>query len=135
LSAKTLYNRSNIAKKVSVWTVRRELRVGCLFSRLAANKSFLSKSNIVKRKRLCKDYTRFHATDWSNVIFSDECRIQMMPTRRRLVRRRLETRLQNNLVCRTMKYGGYSIIVWGAIKGNGSRALVKCPITLNSSEY
>ena len=59
----------------------------------------------------------------------------MTPIRRRLVRRRLRTRLQNNLVCRTMKYGGYSTMVWDDIKGNGSRALVKYQITLNSPEY
>ena len=45
------------------------------------------------------------------------------------------SRLQTNLVCYTMTYGGYSIMVWGAIKADGSRALIKCPITLNSSAY
>jgi len=135
LSAKALYVSSNIDKKVSVWTVRRALRAGGLVSRIAARKPFLSKSNIVKRKRWCKDYSAFNAMDWNNVIYSDECRLQMIPTRRRLVRRRLGTRLQNNLVCHTMKYGGYSIMVWGAIKGDGSRVLVKCPTKLNSSEY
>ena len=58
-----------------------------------------------------------------------------MSTRRMLVRRRIGSRLQNNLVCRTMKYGGYSIMLWGAIKGDGSRVLIKCPRTLNSSGY
>jgi transposase len=134
-SAKAVNLRSNIPKKVSLWTVQRVLRAGGLLSRIAVKKPFLSKCNIAKRKKWCKEYSTFEPVDWSNVIFSDECRMQMMPTRRRLVRRRKGTRLQTNLVCHTMKYGGYSIMVWGAIKADGSRALIKCPITLNSSAY
>jgi len=34
-----------------------------------------------------------------------------------------------------MKYGGYSIMVWGAIKADESQALIKCSITLNSPAY
>jgi len=36
------------------------------------------------------------------------------------------------MVCHTIKYSGYAIMLWGAIKGDGSRALVKCSIKLNS---
>ena len=82
-----------------------------------------------------KEYFTFEPMDRSNLIFSDESWMQMMPTRRRLVRRRKGSRLQTNLVCHTMKYGGYSIMVLGAIKSDGGRALIKCPITLNSSAY
>ena len=39
------------------------------------------------------------------------------------------------LVCHTMKYGRYAIMLWGAIKGDGSLALIKCPIKLNSGGY
>ena len=67
--------------------------------------------------------------------FSDECRLEKIPGLRRLVRRRIGRRLQNNLVCHTMKYGGYTIMLWGAIKDDGSRALIKCPIKLNSNGY
>ena len=31
-----------------------------------------------------------------------------------------------------MKYVGYAIMLWSSLKGDGSRALIKCPIKLNS---
>jgi len=34
-----------------------------------------------------------------------------------------------------MKYGRYAIMLWGAVKGDGTRALIKCPIKLNSDGY
>ena len=47
---KTLYNRSNIAKNVSVWTVQRVLRAGGLFSRFAANNPFYRSPTLLNRK-------------------------------------------------------------------------------------
>ena len=52
-----------------------------------------------------------------------------------LVCRRNGERLQYNMVCHTIKYGGYAIRLWGAIKDDRSRALVKCPIKLNYEAY
>ena len=72
---------------------------------------------------------------WNHVIFSDECILEMIPNRRRLVRRRNGERLQYTMVRHTMKYGRYAIMLWGAIKGDWSRALLKCPIKLNSDTY
>ena len=69
--------------------------------------------------------------EWNHVIFSDECRLEIIANRRR----RNGQRLQYNMVCHTMKYGGYAIMQRGAIKPDGSRALVKCPIKLNSEAY
>ena len=34
-----------------------------------------------------------------------------------------------------MKHGFKSIMVWGAIKGDGSRTIVKCPSKIHSMEY
>jgi len=105
------------------------------YLRIAVKKMFLSKCNIVKPKKWCNEYSTFEPVDWSNVIFSDECRMQMVPTGRRLVRRRKGSRLHTNLVYHTVKYDGYFIMVWVAIKADGIRALIKCPIKLNSSSY
>ena len=48
-SAKAVHLRSNITKKVSLWTVQRALRPGGLLSKIAVKKLFLSKCNIAKR--------------------------------------------------------------------------------------
>lgn len=44
-------------------------------------------------------------------------------------------RFLNRYVTKTVKYGGGSIMVWGAIKGDGSRILIKCPMPMNSVNY
>ena len=84
-SAKSIYALSNIDAKVSACTVRRVLRSCGLFSRRAVNKLLLTQLNIVKRKKWCKDYSIFRPIQWNQVIFSDECRLEMIHNRRRLV--------------------------------------------------
>jgi len=34
-----------------------------------------------------------------------------------------------------VKYYGYSVLMWRAIKGNGSRMLIRCPDTLDCISY
>ena len=34
-----------------------------------------------------------------------------------------------------MKYSGFSILMWGAIKVDGTRVLVRCPNRLHPKEY
>jgi len=53
----------------------------------------------------------------------------------RVVRRSQNYRYCSRYVIKTVKYGGPSVMVWGAIKGDGSRVLVRCPKTLNSCAY
>ena len=36
---------------------------------------------------------------------------------------------------KTSKFGGKSLMVWGAIKYDGSRSLIKCDGNVNSSDY
>ena len=72
---------------------------------------------------------------WDNVIYIDECRLEMHPRRREYVRRPTNTRYHERFTSKTVKHGGKSIMVWAAIKSDGSRTLVKCPAMLNSVEY
>jgi len=53
----------------------------------------------------------------------------------RYVRRRYGNSLKCRYVVKTVKYGGFSILLWGAIKSDGTRILVRCPNKLNSEEY
>ena len=39
------------------------------------------------------------------------------------------------MVCHTMKYGGYAIMLWSAIISDRLTTLVKCPIKLSSEAY
>ena len=55
--------------------------------------------------------------------------------RQKYVRRNTNTRYHERFTSKTVKHGGKSIMVWGAIKSDRSRTFVKCPARLNSVEY
>jgi len=61
--------------------------------------------------------------------------IEIHAKRRRYVRRRIDDSLKYRYVTKTVKYGGFSILMCGAIKGDGTRVLVRCPNSLDSKEY
>ena len=69
------------------------------------------------------------------MIFSDESKIELNPERREYVRRPNNQRYNPHYTSKTVKFGGKSLMVWGAIKYDGTRALVKCDKSVTSEEY
>jgi len=65
---------------------------------------------------------------WTNVIFSDEARIELYFRQRQYVRRPVEQRFHNIYTMKTVKYGGPSILIWGAVKSDGTKVLCNAPI-------
>ena len=135
LSAKELLEFIPDDKHVCAGTIRYLLRRNNLFSHRAARKPLLSDVNRRKRLAWCKSYKSWDATQWKNVIFSDECRVEQYSKRRMLVRRQSGQRNMHQFVTKTVKYGGFSVMVWGAIKGDGTKVLYRCPTILNSEGY
>jgi len=121
-------------KIASISTIKNYLRQGGLFGRVAAKKPLLSNVNIKKRLMWCKAYKQLGMNEWKNVLFTDECRIEMFSSRRKFVRRPIGQRFNHRYTCKTVRHS-FSILVWGLIKGDGSRMLVKCPSRLNSEGY
>ena len=78
-------------KKIFLEVCRRYLRRNNQFAHIAARKPLLSIAN--KRKRLnkrnkwCNAYKAWDIGSWSNIIFSDEYRVEQYSKRRLLVRR------------------------------------------------
>lgn len=135
LSSKELKSRCMPMQSVSTSTVRRILIKYGLFGRIAAKKPKLNICQIKNRLRWCKDYSKVSSTFWSNVIFSDECRIELYQKRTEYVRRPINSRYLPKYTTKTVKFGGKSIMIWGAIKENGERYLVKANCNINSIEY
>ena len=102
---------------------------------MASKKPLLNKIQIQKRIKWCKSYSTFSSADWAKVIFSDKCRIERYSSRRTFVRRPINERFTSRYVTKTVKYGGYSVLVWGMIKADGKRMLVRCPQILDSMAY
>jgi len=83
----------------------------------------------------CKSYLSFSAAQWNEAIFSDECRIERYGSHRTFVRRPINGRFKSKYVMKTVKYGGYLVLVWVLIKSDGTRMLIRCQQILNSIEY
>jgi len=120
---------------MSIWTARRILRRFGLHGRVAAKKPLLNKGHIRNRVLWCHAYLEMDGALWSNVIFSDEARLQLYSTRRQYVRRPTGQRFNSQYTMKTVKYGGPSIMVWGAIKADGTKVLCRCPPILDSRNY
>ena len=61
--------------------------------------------------------------------------IELYGSRRAYVQRKVSTRYRNEYVCKTVKFGGRSLLLWGAIKEDGSGILLRCPSVMNYSAY
>jgi len=124
-----------VCPKVSVITVRRYLRKSELFGQISARKPLLSQSQVKRRIQWCKSYLPFKAAYWARIVFSDKSMVSTFCNARRYVWRPMKTRYNHRYTCKTVKYRGISVLVWGAIRSDGNRVLVKCPHRLDSLEY
>jgi len=135
LTAAELRHEWHGCKAVSIWTVRGILRKYGLHGRIAARQPYLSKKNISIRKYWCRQYMPLPASFWNSVIFTDECSVSLHCNKRQYVRRPAKTKFVHRYTSKVVKYGGKSLLIWGAIKYDGTRLLVKCPDRLNSEGY
>lgn len=134
-SAIMIRNQISLSKNVSVWTIRRILQKDKLHGRVAARKPLLNKKQIINRLKWCKEYNSWQKNEWKKVIFSDESKIEIMSNRRKIVWRPNGSRYKKNYTCKTVRYCKYSLLVWGAIKADGTKVLIKCPNRLDSLGY
>ena len=105
-----------------------------VFSRIAAKKPLLSVWNVRNRFQWCKCYAKVDPIFWNDVIFSDESRLELF-SRRKYVSRPQGSRYNPKYTTKTVKFGGKCIIVWGAIKADGIRILIRCPDSMNFIGY
>lgn len=121
--------------QVSLTTVKRILRKYGLFGRIAAKRPKLNNDHIKKRLSWCRLYGKTNSQFWSDVIFSDECKIELYQRRREYVRRPISSRYKSVYTTKTVKFGCKSLMVWGAIKSSGERYLIRSNGIINSVEY
>ena len=133
-TARRLQEQCGLANAVSLDTVKRRLRRYYLFGRIAVRKPRLTPKQINNRLQWCRQRLNWTATKWATVIFSDECKLEINPNRRMYVRRRVGDRLRARYVQPSVK-NSPSVMVWGAIRGDSSRILVRCVGNVDSREY
>jgi len=107
--------------KISETTTRRCLLNWGLKGRVAAKKPLLRRQNIAKRLAFGKEHVHWSNDQWANVLFSDESKFEIFGSKRRLFIRRFDgERYQKYCLQPTVKHGGGSVMVWGAISVKGA---------------
>jgi hypothetical protein len=119
---------------VSVDTVKRALRKSGLFGRVAMRKPLLTVQH--KRRRLlwCQARRAWTVQDWKKIVFTDECKLELHPRARQYVRRPVGSALKEKYLSHSKKYSP-SVMVWGAVRGDGKRILLKCDENVDAHEY
>ena len=77
----------------------------------------MRRQNIAKRLAFAKEHVHWSINDqWANVLFSDESKLEIFGTKRRLLIRRFDgERYKKYCLQPTGKHGGGSVMIWGAI--------------------
>ena len=133
-AASAILRSTDLADKVSVSTVRRVLTANNLNARFAAVKPKLNNNQIRRRLSFAKLHQNWAPLDWQKIIFSDECRIELNPKTKSYVRRPKHMRFHPKYITESSKFSS-SIMLWGAIRYDGKKMLIKCNTNVNSDEY
>ena len=134
LTARHVRRESDLTNVVSINTVKRTLRRYGLFGRIAVRKPYLSLRHRNNRLRWCRQRSLWTVAKWEKVIFSDEYKLELQPNRRMYVRRTIGSSLKAKYIRTTVKFPSH-IMVWGAVRADGSRVLVRCDRNVDSREY
>jgi len=113
----------NITKKldkdVSTRTVQRAMRKIGISCHPAALKPFVSKVNAKKRIDWCKEHLSWTIEDWSKVVWTDECSIEVQrSSKHTIVWRRSGERLKTDCLQPSFKSGRKTLMIWGCFQGN-----------------
>lgn len=135
LSASQLRNEWKTERFVSKSTVKNILRKYGLFGRIAARKPLLTNKQKKSRLLWCRSHLNWNFERFEKLIFSDETRIELKPRKQQRVRREIGNRFKIRYTQKTVRFGEKSLMIWGAIKANGQRSLVRCLPRVNAAEY
>lgn len=121
---------------ISLTTVKRRLRDGGLFGRVAVRKPLLRPQNKLKRLEWARNHKDWTAEDFKRVLWSDESKFEVFGTKRRIfVRRSAEQKMLPDCIVPTVKHGGGSVMVWGCFSSSGVGDLTRVIGRMNKEAY
>jgi hypothetical protein len=111
-------------RNISKTTIGRALKDAKMYGRVGARKPLLRKENVAKRLKFALEHKDWTKEQWSKVLWSDESKFELFGTKRRtFVRRMPHERFKKNCVIPTVKHGGGSVMIWGAMCSKGTEQL------------
>lgn len=133
ITARVNESRNN---PVSMSTVKRRLLNAGLKGCVAVSKPLLKVINKKKRLDWARQHKNWTLEDWNNVLWSDESKLEIFGTKRRVfVRRYLNERVADNCTVASVKHGGGSVMVWGCFGGSTVGDLIKIEGILRKEQY
>lgn len=117
-------------------TIGRILHCGGYASRVPRKKPLISKKNQQLRLDFAKRYINKDEEFWKAVLFTDETKVNLFGNDGRgKVWRKKNTALDVNNLIPTVKHGGGSVMVWGAIAASGVGRLVFIDGVMDQHKY
>jgi transposase len=121
---------------IATQTVRNRLHAIQLRARRPAKCPKLSPANKAARQDWCRRHGRWTRQQWSQVVFTDECRFSLEhPDGRIRVWRRPRERFREDCIQPVTPYGGGSIMVYGGFSVQHRTPLYHVQGNLNAQRY
>lgn len=126
----------SLEEPVSTRTVRRELHKMGMHGRAAIKKPLIRPANAAKRNRWCKAHKDWRIAQCKKVVYSDESTFTLFPTTGRVyVWRTPKEAYDLDCLKPTVKHGGGSVMVWGAISWYGVGPIIAVKGTMKADHY
>lgn len=103
--------------------------------RRAAQKQILTSNNLMDRLGFAYQHQHWNATDWSNVVFTDEKIFSVDESGEVWLHRPRGKRYESRYVHPRRKSGRFSVAIWGWMTASGPGEIVRIEGNLNSSQY
>ncbi|GFW58193.1 transposable element Tcb1 transposase [Trichonephila clavipes] len=117
-------------------TVQRELHASNLYGRVGICKPLVTARHALQRRQWCGTHRQWTPQQWQQVIWLDESAFTLFQTTGRVyVWRTPKEAFAPECIVPTVKHGGGSLMVWGAISWRGLGPLVTLHGKVKAAHY
>ncbi|GFV82025.1 transposable element Tcb1 transposase [Trichonephila clavipes] len=136
LSQITSEVNSHLRNPISARIVQRELHASNLYGRVGIRKPLVTARHALQRCQWCRTHRQWTPQQWQQVIWSDESTFTLFQTTGRVyVWRTPKEAFAPECIVLTVKHGGGSLMVWGAISWRGLGPLVTLHGKVKAAHY
>ncbi|GFV83049.1 transposable element Tc1 transposase [Trichonephila clavipes] len=136
LSQITSEVNSHLRNPISARAVQRELHASNLYGRVGIRKPLVTARHALQRRQWCRTHRQWTLQQWQQVIWSYKSTFTLFQTTGRVyVWRTPKEAFAPECIVPTVKHGGGSLMVWGAISWRGLGPLVTLHGKVKTAHY